>query len=149
MGKRRGSLEKNKKHSSKHKRYRSYSSTSSSSDGLSIGHNRHQSAKHKKHNSNKHRNERSPSATPPLAYCASNSGAIQHNNGGSNSATTLPCVSSNSNLVWQNNLPANFNAVPEIDPADDAQSVEWWIHKVNECAKIYCWDDRQTCHFAL
>lgn len=51
--------------------------------------------------------------------------------------------------VWPHSLLANFNVVPEFDPTDDNQSVEWWIHKVSECAKIYSWDDKQTCHYAL
>ena len=39
--------------------------------------------------------------------------------------------------------------VPEFDPSDNSQNIEWWIHKINECVKIYNWDHRQTCHYAL
>ena len=39
--------------------------------------------------------------------------------------------------------------VPEFDPSDDSQNIEWWIHKINECVKIYNWDHRQTCQYAL
>ena len=56
---------------------------------------------------------------------------------------------STSGQQWFSGITANFNVVPEFDPSDDSQNIEWWIHKINECVKIYNWDDRQTCHYAL
>lgn len=50
---------------------------------------------------------------------------------------------------WFSNVMANSNVIPEFDPSNDNQSVEWWVHKVSECAQIYAWDDRQICHYAL
>lgn len=44
---------------------------------------------------------------------------------------------------------SNQNTVPEFDPASKEQTIAMWIHKVNECAVIYNWTDRQTVHFAL
>lgn len=44
---------------------------------------------------------------------------------------------------------SNQNTVPEFDPANKEQTIAMWIHKVNECAVIYNWTDRQTVHFAL
>jgi hypothetical protein len=44
---------------------------------------------------------------------------------------------------------SNQNTVPEFDPACKEQTISMWIHKVNECAVIYNWTDRQTVHFAL
>lgn len=44
---------------------------------------------------------------------------------------------------------SNQNTVPEFDPACKEQTIAMWIHKVNECAVIYNWTDRQTVHFAL
>lgn len=41
------------------------------------------------------------------------------------------------------------NVVPEFDPASKSQSIESWIRKVNECAVIYEWNEKQTIHFAL
>lgn len=41
------------------------------------------------------------------------------------------------------------NVVPEFDPASKSQSIDSWLRKVNECALIYEWDERQTIHFSL
>lgn len=44
----------------------------------------------------------------------------------------------------------NFNnVVPEFDPSSKSQSIDSWVRKVNECASIYEWDQKQTIHFAL
>lgn len=56
---------------------------------------------------------------------------------------------SNVNFWAQNNFPVSFSVVPEYDPSDNSQTIESWINKVNECAQIYCWNDRQICHYAL
>lgn len=44
---------------------------------------------------------------------------------------------------------SNQNAISEFDPSRKQQTVEMWLHKVNECAAIYNWTDKQTAHFAL
>lgn len=41
------------------------------------------------------------------------------------------------------------NTIPEFDPARKEQTIVMWLHKVNECAVIYNWTDKQTIHFAL
>lgn len=71
-----------------------------------------------------------------------------------NNNTTLNCSKSNSapvtsNFWAQNNFPVTFSVIPEFDPSDNSQTIENWINKVNECAQIYSWNDRQICHYAL
>lgn len=46
------------------------------------------------------------------------------------------------------NLNTN-NVVPEFDPNNRSQDVERWLRKVNECAAIYNWDEKQTIHYSL
>lgn len=41
------------------------------------------------------------------------------------------------------------NVIPEFDPSSKTQSIESWVRKVNECACIYDWNEKQTIHFAL
>lgn len=41
------------------------------------------------------------------------------------------------------------NTVPEFDPARKEQTMAMWLHKVNECASIYGWTEKQLVHFAL
>lgn len=41
------------------------------------------------------------------------------------------------------------NTVPEFDPARREQTMTMWLHKVNECASIYGWNEKQLIHFAL
>lgn len=43
----------------------------------------------------------------------------------------------------------NTNVVPEFDPNNRSQDVERWLRKVNECAAIYKWDEKQTIHYSL
>lgn len=72
-----------------------------------------------------------------------------------NSGTGPQLGDSASNHNTQNfSLPvhtftSHINVVPEFDPNDGSQGIELWIHKVNECAKIYGWNDVQTCHYSL
>lgn len=47
---------------------------------------------------------------------------------------------------FSNNLN---NVVPEFDPSNRAQTIEGWLKKVNECATIYAWDEKQIVHFSL
>lgn len=41
------------------------------------------------------------------------------------------------------------NVIPEFDPLVKEQTVNVWIDKVDECAEIYNWSDKQTIHYAL
>ncbi|KAL0869533.1 hypothetical protein ABMA27_005803 [Loxostege sticticalis] len=49
------------------------------------------------------------------------------------------------------NLPISSlqNVIPEFDPARQEQTIDMWLHKVNECATIYNWSEKQTIHFSL
>lgn len=51
-----------------------------------------------------------------------------------------------SSMFSNNNLN---NVVPEFDPSKKTQTIECWLKKVNECAVIYGWDEKQTIHFSL
>lgn len=42
-----------------------------------------------------------------------------------------------------------MNVIPDFDPSKRNQSIDMWIIKVNECASIYNWSERQTIHYAL
>lgn len=42
-----------------------------------------------------------------------------------------------------------LNVLPEFDPSKREQTIDMWINKVNECALIYKWTERQTIHYAL
>ncbi|KAF9407286.1 hypothetical protein HW555_012643 [Spodoptera exigua] len=41
------------------------------------------------------------------------------------------------------------NVIPEFDPLLREQTIDVWLNKVDECAEIYNWNDKQTAHFAL
>lgn len=41
------------------------------------------------------------------------------------------------------------NILPEFNPSTKNQRIDVWLRKVNECAKVYGWDDRTTTHFAM
>lgn len=41
------------------------------------------------------------------------------------------------------------NPIPEFDPSKREQTMTMWLHKVNECAGIYKWSERQIIHFAI
>ncbi|XP_060810001.1 uncharacterized protein LOC132904095 [Amyelois transitella] len=42
-----------------------------------------------------------------------------------------------------------LNVVPEFDPLNKEQTVDSWIHKVDECAQIYGWTDKHIVHYAM
>lgn len=42
-----------------------------------------------------------------------------------------------------------MNVIPEFDPTKRNQTIETWLLKVNECAEIYNWTERQIIHYAL
>lgn len=56
---------------------------------------------------------------------------------------------SNNLLMPTQAFSSHINVIPEFDPSDNSQNIESWIHKVNECAQIYSWNEKQTCHYAL
>lgn len=69
-------------------------------------------------------------------------------------ANSLQTLSNSSSTQNTNILPAqaytsHINVVPEFDPSDGSQNIECWIHKVNECAQIYSWNETQIRHYAL
>jgi hypothetical protein len=41
------------------------------------------------------------------------------------------------------------NVLPEFDPMSKEQTILTWLTKVEECAEIYGWNERETIHFAL
>lgn len=42
-----------------------------------------------------------------------------------------------------------MNVIPEFDPSKRNQTIDMWIIKVNECASIYDWTERQIIYYAL
>lgn len=56
-------------------------------------------------------------------------------------------------LTSSNNIKketfTNTNVIPEFDPSLKNQTIDKWLMKVNECAILYEWTDRQTIHYAL
>ncbi|XP_028173660.1 uncharacterized protein LOC114362443 [Ostrinia furnacalis] len=41
------------------------------------------------------------------------------------------------------------NVIPEFDPLLKQQTIQVWLDKVDECAEIYEWSDKQIVHYAL
>lgn len=41
------------------------------------------------------------------------------------------------------------NIIPEFNPSGKNQRIDVWIKKINECAKVYSWDDKTVVHFAM
>lgn len=46
-------------------------------------------------------------------------------------------------------FPTINNVIPEFDPLVKEQTITVWLGKVDECAEIYGWSDKQTVHYAL
>lgn len=46
-------------------------------------------------------------------------------------------------------LTYNNNVLPDFDPMTKEQTVLTWINKVEECAEIYNWDEREIIHYSL
>ncbi|KAL0871068.1 hypothetical protein ABMA27_004873 [Loxostege sticticalis] len=46
-------------------------------------------------------------------------------------------------------INSTMNMIPEFDPSIKNHRIDLWIAKVNECAKIYRWDESQIMHYAL
>lgn len=57
-------------------------------------------------------------------------------------------IGGSSGNISRNNFP-NINVVPEFDPSKKNQSIHIWLTKVNECARMYEWSERQVIHYAL
>lgn len=62
-------------------------------------------------------------------------------------AKVLNSFSSSSNKTRENF--SHTNVVPEFDPSSKNQTINNWLTKVNECAVIYGWTERQIVHYAL
>lgn len=41
------------------------------------------------------------------------------------------------------------NVVPEFDPLSKEQTIDAWLDKIEECAEIYSWNEKQKIHYAL
>lgn len=166
-----------KRHASKRRRRRHDYSTSPVSSVSSIlsstdseprrsrKNKKHKHSKNKKRRDNdSHKNKvssdkskaphnRNETSTPPLVNV--NPASSTHTN------STHPQSNSNqnNNIPISNSSPSiptpvhafnpHVNIVPEFDPSDGSQNIESWIHKVNECAQIYSWNDTQICYYAL
>ncbi|XP_073955708.1 uncharacterized protein [Choristoneura fumiferana] len=46
-------------------------------------------------------------------------------------------------------LTFNTNVIPEFDPMVKEQTILTWLTKVEECAQIYGWEDREIIHYSL
>ena len=139
----------------KSKRSRSYSVSTSSTDSD----HRRSTRRHKRKYRNKSKESRkncnkrarksrtsrlishinAKSSTPPLPLPTTS-----HNH-----MLNICGRSPNEHVYPQNNFPVSCSVVPEFNPSDNYQTIESWINKVNECATIYSWNDKQICHYAL
>lgn len=54
-----------------------------------------------------------------------------------------------STLQKGKSMDGTKNVVPEFDPDNRSQDADRWLKKVNECAVIYGWEEKQTIHYAL
>lgn len=48
-----------------------------------------------------------------------------------------------------NKFPMLGNVIPDFDPMVKGQTIQMWLTKVDECAKLYKWGDDQIIHYAL
>ena len=48
-----------------------------------------------------------------------------------------------------NKFPMLGNVIPEFDPMVKGQTIDIWLSKVEDCARLYKWGDDQTIHYAL
>lgn len=153
-----------RRHKSAHRRRRpryssSVSRNSSTSYESSSKRRKRSKSRSKRDKKSRHRRSKNKSNTPP----------VLSNIAGSSLTQTPPLreqpqvdigmnVGTHSLQVEKNNpiqvLPhhafsTHINVIPEFDPSDGSQNIESWIHKVNECAQIYSWNDVQVRHYAL
>lgn len=62
-------------------------------------------------------------------------------------ATLVEALTQNKSQTFMSSQQM-LNALPEFDPENKGQNIDIWLHKVNEYARIYSWNDRQTAHYA-
>lgn len=103
--------------------------------------------------SNKRRRDwsRSPSSARPSTSRASKSGYESNSNINNSKDVVNQFVEALKQLSKSANhkLPSVGNVIPEFDPLSKAQTILNWITKVEECAEIYEWDEREIIHYAL
>ncbi|KAL0848904.1 hypothetical protein ABMA28_013306 [Loxostege sticticalis] len=74
---------------------------------------------------------------------------FQSNCSGSDHSFTM-LLQALKNIAPDPDKTASFhNTVPEFDPSRKEQTMNMWLHKVNECATIYGWSERQIIHYAM
>lgn len=61
----------------------------------------------------------------------------------------LPSQPANSSQVISSRSLDHKNIIPEFNPSEKNQRIDVWLKKVNECAKVYGWDERTVIHFAV
>ncbi|XP_052753698.1 uncharacterized protein LOC128201270 [Galleria mellonella] len=86
-------------------------------------------------------NSEQVSSTPVPPVSTSTSGSLEL-------ITIFKEVLQNMNYSNNDRFPV-INVIPEFDPAKRNQTIDTWILKVNECAAIYNWTERQIIHYAL
>lgn len=86
-----------------------------------------------------------PSAVNVPTTASGNHGALRNLD---TNSSGLPGINT-SNFSIPTQSFTHINVIPEFDPSDGSQNIESWIHKVNECATIYSWNENQICHYAL
>lgn len=53
------------------------------------------------------------------------------------------------NRAEGNKFPILGNVIPEFDPMNKSQTIQNWLSKIEECARMYKWDSDQTVHYAM
>lgn len=61
----------------------------------------------------------------------------------------VPSQPSNLNTTSSNRDLNHKNIIPEFNPSEKNQRIDVWLKKVNECAKVYGWDEMTIVHFAM
>lgn len=61
----------------------------------------------------------------------------------------MNALRSMNNSSDRDKFPVLNNVIPDFDPLCKEQTVDTWLHKVDECAQIYGWSDKQIVHYAL
>ncbi|CAG9132461.1 unnamed protein product [Plutella xylostella] len=63
---------------------------------------------------------------------------------------TINDLSAIMNSIASSKQPSyHTNVVPSFDPSLPSHRIDLWLNKVNQCAYLYGWDDKQVIHFAL
>jgi hypothetical protein len=61
----------------------------------------------------------------------------------------LPPQPTNQNQISINRGFDHKNIIPEFNPSEKNQRIDVWLKKVNECSKVYGWDEKTVIHFAM